>query len=246
MQERYLGDSHDFIKYALLRLISEKIDIRLGVNWYLTIPEDVDAKHSNDGEKRHHLTGGKWKKWDSDLFERLAPFSKKENRKLENVKKWGILPANTIYFDKKIPAEGREAWHTSAMTHLENAGLVFMDPDNGFEVSSMTRKRSPKYSFYREAFDYFSRGQTVIGIQFAGRNKPVKDQALNLLTRLHNKIDDPLPIVRGHTAPNILFATLAQKNMQQKLANIFAEFVSRSSGKTELIVESKARSLDSR
>ena len=58
MQERYLGDSHDFLKYALLRHLSGELGLRLGVDWYLTRPESVDCPGNNDGEKRQHLKGG--------------------------------------------------------------------------------------------------------------------------------------------------------------------------------------------
>ena len=34
MRERYLGDSHDFLKYALLRHQSGELGLRLGVNGY--------------------------------------------------------------------------------------------------------------------------------------------------------------------------------------------------------------------
>jgi len=42
MQEGYLGDSHDFLKYALLRRLHARTGMRLGVNWYRTEPEAVD------------------------------------------------------------------------------------------------------------------------------------------------------------------------------------------------------------
>jgi hypothetical protein len=33
MQLRYLGDSHDYIKFALLRHLHRSLNIRIGVNW---------------------------------------------------------------------------------------------------------------------------------------------------------------------------------------------------------------------
>ena len=40
MQERYLGDIHDFMKLNFLEFISKKINKKIGLNWYL-----IDSKH---------------------------------------------------------------------------------------------------------------------------------------------------------------------------------------------------------
>ncbi|HEV2488092.1 MAG TPA: hypothetical protein VGT08_21400 [Terracidiphilus sp.] len=50
MQERYLGDVHDYIKFALLRHLEKALDVRIGVNWYLTDPEN-----NEDGGQRGFL-----------------------------------------------------------------------------------------------------------------------------------------------------------------------------------------------
>ena len=39
MQERYLGNVHDYIKFALLRHLHTELKVRIGVNWYPTDPE---------------------------------------------------------------------------------------------------------------------------------------------------------------------------------------------------------------
>ena len=85
MQERYLGDSHDFLKYALLRHLHRTLDIRLGVNWYLTRPEHVDKAGNNDGEKRHHLKGGAWRGIDPDLYDVIAKFDDPAHRAIANI-----------------------------------------------------------------------------------------------------------------------------------------------------------------
>ena len=58
MQEKYVGDTPDFVKYALLRALCVDNDdyppLRLGVNWYLTLGDEVDRADNMDGEMRHH------------------------------------------------------------------------------------------------------------------------------------------------------------------------------------------------
>ena len=97
MQERYLGDSHDFIKYAFLRHLHRETGLRIGLNWYLTRPEDVDRPGNNDGEKRHHLKSSVWQGWDADLLERLRGFEKLSERKIDRFYGKGILPSGTCY-----------------------------------------------------------------------------------------------------------------------------------------------------
>ena len=74
MQTRYLGNSHDFIKFALLRHVHRHCGLRLGVNWYLTSADEVDRHGSSDGEMRHHLTHLAWRAWDPDLLEAVRDF----------------------------------------------------------------------------------------------------------------------------------------------------------------------------
>ncbi len=211
MQERYLGDSHDFVKYALLRHLRCALDLSIGVNWYLTRPEDVDETGSNDGEKRHHLNGGEWKDWEPDLFERIRHFENCSNRRLERVRQLGILPDDTRFFPEHVPLSNRANWHRQAISTLAKADLIFLDPDNGFEVDSMKPPKTPKYAHYAEAIDYFRMGKVVLCIQFARQCDPIT-RGHKIRERLYAQADllpSVLPIVRGRMSPNILFIALS-------------------------------------
>ena len=118
MQERYLGDSHDFLKYALLRRLHARTGMRLGINWYRTEPEAVDQLGNNDGEKRHHLKGGVWQQADPDLFGKIHRFEDHVNRRLANVEKWELLPSGTVYFEQNVCRVDRQAWHEQALASL--------------------------------------------------------------------------------------------------------------------------------
>ena len=49
MQERYLGDIHDFFKFLFLKNLSKALDCKIGLNWYLVNPEDIgDNDDEND------------------------------------------------------------------------------------------------------------------------------------------------------------------------------------------------------
>jgi len=242
MQERYLGDSHDFVKYALLRHLHSETDMRIGVNWYLTNPEKVDDKNNNDGEKRHHLNGGAWQDWDKDLFSRIHKFEDPSVRRISMVGEFGLLPSNTLYFDPTVPIELRREWHHLGLSQLSKSDLVFLDPDNGFEVPSMKRSKTPKYALYSEASDYLQSGKVVLGIQFARQCNPiqkgfiVREQLLNV-----SGSQEMLPIIRARVAPNILFVAISPSDKVSQITKAFESFAAgspkmKSSGKrVELI-----------
>ena len=43
MQERYLGDVHDYYKFLFLKSLSEKLKKKIGLNWYLVDPEEISV-----------------------------------------------------------------------------------------------------------------------------------------------------------------------------------------------------------
>ena len=66
MQNRYVGDIGDYIKYALLRALSS--GLMLGVAWYLYPDED----HKPDGKHVQYLDDPqRWRHLDPELFDAL-------------------------------------------------------------------------------------------------------------------------------------------------------------------------------
>jgi hypothetical protein len=230
-----LGDSHDFIKYALLRHLHGSLNLHLGVNWYLT-DRTIDHSSNNDGEKRHHLKGGTWQRWDEELFESIRIFEEKKNRLLKNVASHKILPADTLYFEEIVPASARVSWHQRGMKVLSGADIVFLDPDNGFEVKSASKKKLPKYALYDEAIDYHKQGKITVSIQFARQCCPER-KARDIRKNLYERADynAQLPVLRGRVAPNILFLFLAPPDNISMLSQTLIDFAAKSEGKAELI-----------
>lgn len=218
MQERYLGDVHDFIKYAFIRHLSRTTNFRLGLNWYLTDPHEVDGVINNDGAKRFHLNRPDWAEWDRDLIARLHPFAVPETRSLSRFYRAGILPSATIYADDHVGIRDRATWHQKALNQLADADHVFLDPDNGLEVKSATGRRCAKYARYAEIHDYLDRGQAVTCIQFARQCDP-HVRAREVRNRLLQGYDDltPLPVLRCRVAPNILLVSIAPSDKSDEL-----------------------------
>lgn len=236
MQARYLGDSHDFLKYTLLRRASSDCGLKIGLNWYLTDPLQIGEAGNSDGEKRQHLKGGVWEQWDSALLRELAQFSLPQNRDIGKFQSTRILPADTHFFDELVPIEERNDWHERAFKALSYSDFIFLDPDTGFQVKSATKSKLRKYATYSEAADYFHRGKSVCSIQFARQCDPIQ-RAVDVRETLNRNagVQSNFPVLRGRLAPNILFVFLVQDHHRTNLMNMLQILCSDSGGKAELI-----------
>lgn len=229
MQERYLGDVHDFIKYAFLRHLVRNTRFSLGLNWYLTDPILVDKVGNNDGAKRFHLDGQSWQDWDAELLNLLQAFREPDARRLQNFYKLCALPSNTVYVDAQVPKANRIQWHRAALGKLSSTDHVFLDPDNGLEVKSATGKRRPKYALYEEIGDYVANGKAVTCIQFARQCSPelraieVRNACLGATSA-----SSVLPVLRGRAAPNILFISVAPPDKAMPLREAIKSFAASS------------------
>ena len=229
MQERYLGDAHDFLKYALIRFFSDYTGLAFGLNWYLTRPGNVDANFNNDGEKRHHMNDQTWQRIDADLIEMLQPFQESQNRTLARFMDAGILPDNVRYHCDELTAGNRTAWIINSADALRGSQILFLDPDNGLEVQSMTRRTAPKYARYEDVAWYFDQGHSVICIQFARQVSPAKRAAeVSEKLRTRTRRGNLLPVLRGRSVPNILLFTMAQDEHKEKLIDAIHDFAAKS------------------
>jgi hypothetical protein len=174
VRDNYVGDEGDYAKYALLRAVSAHTGLRLGVNWYLT----THPEGNGDGGKLQHLTQPGWETLDEDLLRILRRHLSDAGaeRSVKLIESAGVLPAGTLFHSESLCVESAgpqtrkvsyAEWHGRALTVLEEADVVFLDPDNGFQVQSVgegAAKRC-KYALDREVADYLARGQAVIGYQ---------------------------------------------------------------------------------
>jgi hypothetical protein len=221
MQEKYLGDTPDFGKYALLRaLCNKRTGLRLGINWYLTIGSEVDKPDNRDGHKRHHATNPEtYKPIDPELWELLAHFQLDEHRSLTKFESSGVLQNGTLYHSEPLSladAKGKERklqvrslWVQAALKKLESADLVFVDPDNGFEGSAPRHyKQGPKFTYYDEIKGFIERNQTVVAIQFMGHQAggvPALVSAIKHDLRTKLSINGDIHVLRNSAGTSILY-----------------------------------------
>lgn len=238
MQERYLGDSHDYLKYSLIRALGGAGLGPVAVAWYLTVPELVDKSTNNDGEKRHHINGKGWDELDPVLLQRLNDYQHPRHRSIDAFEKSGILSPDTVFTARNPPVnfQDRREWWKNVLADCEPATTVFSDPDNGFEVPSASFKAKPKYAFYDEARSVAEKGKIAVNIQFARQCDPIM-RANDVRGKLHEgPIHFPkLPVLRGRVAPNILFVFLAPAQFHHAIRSVVESLVARSAGRIEAI-----------
>mgnify|MGYP001204554673 CR=1 FL=1 len=239
MQERYLGDIHDFKKFIFLKFLSLELNIKIGLNWFLVDPIDIGEKEikKNDGEKREYLLNQNYRVIDEKIFEEFKNLKEKKNRKIFNFTKKTHLKNYINFYNEKIDYHNREAWFDNSIKFFENQKVIFLDPDNGLMKKKKTPKISMKYVFIQEIKKYIFNNKTVIFSQFQSFNK----SNLSYLDEMKNflKINDIkliMPIVRNRTSPNTFFITLTNNRvLQKRLVKVFEKFILTEKHSTELI-----------
>lgn len=187
MQNRYAGDANDFIKYFVLRhvLNSSGLQIRLGVNWYLTDPEKVDSGNpQSDGERIGYLLNDRdWRQHaDQQLYQCLQQTFTNQGeidadvRSVQTIATSGIFPDQTLFFDEEVPQgkEERGKWMGQSIHTLSQADLVFMDPDNSVSDQSRHTVRGGKWASPQEVHGYSSRQRSVCWISHPRQQNCVK------------------------------------------------------------------------
>lgn len=161
MQNRYAGDVGDFGKLGLLRQISRS-GLELGINWYL-VP---DESHNDDGKHIGYITDPRYNGCDDALRTSLKSIVNGQ-RNVSALETMELIP-NAIYYHDMLysPSQtfSRRDWHIKALEVLRSADVVFLDPDNGVLVKSVSAgsSKSNKYVIPNEIADYFTAGKSVI------------------------------------------------------------------------------------
>lgn len=162
MKDQYVGDINDYRKYALLRALSSGGATCIGVCWMLT-PSDGGM----DGGKLAYLQQpNRHRHVDPELFDILEhAASAPERRRLATIEDSGAIP-RALYHNDLLPDDviGRHAFMGQCAYAFRDVDLIFFDPDNGLEVSSLPKgwRNSSKYLYLDEVAAFYASGKSLL------------------------------------------------------------------------------------
>jgi hypothetical protein len=196
MQNRYVGDVGDFAKYSLLKALcgTSGRAMRLAVIWYLY----PDESHNSDGRHVGYLDLDDYRALDPILHAAMKRLVRGGIRGVAEVRRAAVLPAETTFFEEPIVRESgsdasgserkayRSEWLARATAAAAAADLVFLDPDNGIEVSSVPKcaSRAGKYVFWDEIDAFWAGGKSLLIYHHLNRTKRAALQVEEMAARL--------------------------------------------------------------
>ena len=212
MQERYLGDIHDFFKFNYLEYLAKKLDSRVGLNWYLVSPNDLGKNEllKNDGEKRDFINNKDFVGMNPQLANNLLQFIDPKKRNISYFTKTFYLKKFIKFYNKIIKIEARENWFKESLIFFQNIDIIFLDPDNGITFTNKG-KLSLKYLNLNELDNYFNSGKIVIFTQFQSFNTCNQEYINSIVRNLKNfNLKINYPIIRNRTGPNTFYISLSK------------------------------------
>ncbi|HLX47303.1 MAG TPA: hypothetical protein VKS82_03115 [Streptosporangiaceae bacterium] len=183
MRHNFVNDIGDYAKYALLRAfcVNAHPPLKLGVIWYLTDHEEQNT----DGRRRPHLSNDGWDTVDPELLLQMRAIESQlqgiADLHLNLIEQSEVLPPDTVYFSKPLPAftgsysqriAQRAEWFANAKQATAGCNLLFLDPDNGLEVKSVRpgSRFAGKYVTLPEIAELTADGALVILYQHCDRS----------------------------------------------------------------------------
>jgi len=211
MKNQYFGDINDYMKYGLIRLLTDHGRIRTAICWMLT-PNDGNT----DGKFIDYLHKPEfWRDYDPILYDRLRHIVLEKTREVYAAQSDRILPDCQFYTNiLSDNPEIRASYFQEFERLSKGCGLIFFDPDNGLEVKSRPfgRKYSSKYLYWREVRKFFNAGHSLLIYQHFPR---VKRDLFIESTARELGIRTSAHYVYSFRTPHVLFLLATQKRHKE-------------------------------
>ena len=196
MKNQYVGDIGDYGKYSLLRAFSNA-GVKIGINWYLT-----DRDKTNDGKFTRYLEKPeKYGMYDPFVFQKLKDVASEEDKSVQDIQATGILPG-AVYYPNSLHPQGKPAdrkdqrlsWFANSLPVLNDAELIFLDPDNGLLLCNDPAKRgAEKYALPDEIINYYETDHNVVYYCHKGRRR--QEQWIAYKRRMFDLVPSARPII---------------------------------------------------
>ena len=238
MQNRYMGDLGDFGKFGLLRAIcaaseaGNQIAWSLGVVWYL-VPDESD---NGDGRFVQYLDLSArnqelFRACDPQLYDALRGIVVSGVRSVSSLQSSSVLPSGTRYYDTPLTFEGldstrvrmqsqrleaRKRWLTGALRSTVDCSIVFLDPDNGLEVTVRAyQPRGPKYAFFDELLPFVRRDQSLVVYHHVARRGSAKEQIRARMAQIEDELAcRPFALLYHRGSARVFFVLPTQRHRE--------------------------------
>ena len=190
MKDQYFGDEYDFIKYMLIRRLTQGAGIKTFVNWMLTEPDGT--MHGNKVNYLCKPEPNWWTQRDKELFDCLHSAVCGEKIRDTRIIECSDLLGDTRFYPERpkicrperplgqpFPCgdgseylidtrANRERHFCKFLKQAESYGLVFFDPDNGLEVNTYGygNAGSHKYLYLCEVRATYEAGYSLLVFQY--------------------------------------------------------------------------------
>jgi hypothetical protein len=172
MRDQYAGDVSDVLKFAFLRALAGA-DRTLGIAWYYAPGDDGRP----DGRHLEWRGEPAWRRLDEKLHTGLTTLPERSIAALERAAIWP--PKGSLFHGEPIPPRGeRGAWGTRKRSALDDADIVFLDPDTGIG------EETEKHATYSEIQLLRKPGRAIVIITFPNRSMKYDAQLQQLHERL--------------------------------------------------------------
>ncbi len=214
MQDKYAGDVGDFGKFSLLRALLPEEEYKLGVVWYL-FPDEG----KNDGRHVSYLDKQEYKKCDGYVHGRMKQVIDAE-RSVHALEKSGVLPEQTVYYDQLLDShlkytsqsqedtrgrlEHREVWVRGALQSVSKCDAVFLDPDNGLEIKSCSKRsqmNAGKYLYLGEVKQFCASRKICVIYHHLNRSSSHENQVKYRVSQLEDAVGSAFTVMAVRFTP---------------------------------------------
>jgi hypothetical protein len=231
VKDQYCGDINDYRKYGIIRQLLEGSALSLGMCWMLT-PSDgrTDGKHTS------YLAQPKlWRRYDPVLFDFMHAVVHQKGRLVRHVEESSLF-MGARFFSEAVPddASRRREWFDRSRQIMTGVDLLFCDPDNGLEVSSVRfgRKGSSKYMYWAEVQAAWADGHSLLIYQHFPRRERVAFMSA-LVAEIRARTG-AVTVVPFSTA-NVLFLLIIQNDHASALLSACARIARQWAGQVEVL-----------
>lgn len=241
MQDRYAGDLGDYSKLGLIRALGAA-PLRIGLVWCLA----DDESHNADGKHIRYLHDDRLGLAGCDpalhaVLKRMIDQSESSQgeRSVAALEALNVWPRGMRFFTERLSYAGvplgeraamREAWLGRAVEATRGCDVVFFDPDNGLEISSVSRRaiKAPKYIRFDELTPFWRRGQSLVIYQHLTRQGTAEAQAARRCGQLRQHLGvERVTALRFNRGTARLYLHAMQPQHQRRIARCHDELLAR-------------------